>query len=86
MTEKSFKRENPWSVGNIKEFLYYCCPECDIKYKDGQLFIEHAIQIHDEAKEVQLYMENQDEEEMQVSDTNEPLDLDYEDKDNLNEK
>ena len=21
--------ENPWTVENLEEFLYFCCPECD---------------------------------------------------------
>ena len=25
---------NPWSSGNISEFLFYNCPECDVKEKD----------------------------------------------------
>ena len=81
---ETMKQENPWGDGNIKEFLYYCCPECDIKCKDGQMFIEHAVQTHDQAKEVQLYMIDQDDEEMQVSDHNEFPDLNFEDE-NLEE-
>ena len=22
-------KDNPWAVENLKEFLYFCCPECD---------------------------------------------------------
>ena len=44
------KQENPWDVTNIEEFLYYCCPECDTKCKDGETFIEHATNSHDLAK------------------------------------
>ena len=33
------KGESPWSVANIHEFLYFCCPECDEKKKSEELFI-----------------------------------------------
>ena len=47
----NIKQENPWLVPNIDEFLYYCCPECDIKTKEpGELF-DHAVQQHQLAKE-----------------------------------
>lgn len=44
------KRESPWSVANLHEFLYFCCPECDEKKKSEELFIEHALNEHPEAK------------------------------------
>ena len=44
------KEENPWHVSNIDEFLYYCCPECDLKCKDGDSFIDHATNSHEQAK------------------------------------
>ena len=43
---------NPWLVSSFEEFLFYCCPECDIKTKEkGQLY-EHAVQEHQLAKEL----------------------------------
>ena len=47
---KKKKKINPWSVHNIDEFLYYCCPECDFKVKDGDSFEEHALLSHEQAK------------------------------------
>ena len=44
-------KPNPWHVPNLEEFLYYCCPECDIKTKEHQEFYEHAIEVHELAKE-----------------------------------
>ena len=41
---------NPWSVQSIDEFLYYNCPECDFKVKDGDSFEEHALLSHEQAK------------------------------------
>ena len=41
---------NPWDVSTLDDFLYYCCPECDIKEKDKQIFLEHALLSHNHAK------------------------------------
>ena len=37
---------NPWSSGNLDEFLYYCCPECDVKDKSTESFLQHALDCH----------------------------------------
>ena len=34
---------NPWMVDNVSVFLNYCCPECDFKEKNLQLFSDHAL-------------------------------------------
>ena len=39
---------SPWDVTSVEDFLYYCCPECDLKSKDSQSFIEHAIACHNQ--------------------------------------
>ena len=44
------KQENPWDVSNIQEFLYYNCPECDIKERDSEVFIQHALDNHELSK------------------------------------
>ena len=42
---------NPWLVSSFEEFHFYCCPECDIKTKEkGQLY-DHAVQVHQLAKD-----------------------------------
>ena len=41
---------NPWSSGDISEFLFYNCPECDVKEKDADTFLEHALQNHNRAR------------------------------------
>ena len=33
---------SPWSVTNLEEFLYFCCPECDVKDQSREDFIQHA--------------------------------------------
>ena len=43
--------QNPWlAAATLDEFLYYCCPECELKTKDHNHFYNHALQIHDKAK------------------------------------
>ena len=34
---------NPWAVGHLEEFLYYCCPECDERNQSKALFVKHAL-------------------------------------------
>ena len=41
---------NPWEVGNIQDFLHYCCPECDYKSKNVPSFQGHAVANHPMAK------------------------------------
>ena len=43
---KKFKQVNPWGSENLEEFLFYCCPECDHKYKNAQSFVDHALLSH----------------------------------------
>ena len=42
---------NPWHVTTLDEFLFYCCPECDMKCRDHTEFFNHAVQVHELAKE-----------------------------------
>ena len=43
--------ENPWDVGNLEEFLYFCCPECDLKDRSKTHFLQHALTEHPKSKE-----------------------------------
>ena len=43
-------KHNPWSGGNISEFLFYNCPECHVKEKDPDTFLGHALQSHAAAR------------------------------------
>ena len=39
--------ENPWTVGSLEHFLYYCCPECHhLKFTSQKIFLQHAIKSH----------------------------------------
>ena len=40
------KYDNPWAVGHLEEFLYYCCPECNKKTQSKESFLQHAIDRH----------------------------------------
>ena len=42
---------NPWQVTSKDDFLFYCCPECDMKSKDYDLLYEHAVESHELAKQ-----------------------------------
>ena len=44
-----FDDSNPWMVDNAATFLKYCCPECDFKENNLQLFSDHAIENHEKA-------------------------------------
>ena len=43
--------DNPWDVGNLDEFLYFCCPECDLKDRSKTHFLQHALTEHPKSKE-----------------------------------
>ena len=43
--------KNPWSVDQLEEFLYFCCPECDEKSQHRELFVSHALQQHTRSRE-----------------------------------
>ena len=43
---------NPWAVNNLKDFLYYCCPECNEKEKSLESFLRHALNHHEKAKQI----------------------------------
>ena len=60
MEEEQDLKHNPWSVTNLDEFLYYICPECDVKAKDSTVFMSHAIECHELAR---YYVSNYDQEQ-----------------------
>ena len=45
------KSESPWAVGLLETFLYYCCPQCDVKDQSQVSFLEHALINHPESQE-----------------------------------
>ena len=46
---------SPWCVTNLDEFIYFCCPECDIRNKSKDTFLKHAFSKHLNA---QKYLQN----------------------------
>ena len=45
------EEENPWSVNNLDQFLYFCCPECDERNQCRDMFLKHALDHHPKAKQ-----------------------------------
>ena len=50
--------ENPWMVEELEEFLYYCCPECDEKWRSKGPFLQHALCNHPNVRNVALCQKN----------------------------
>ena len=46
MEELRVELGNPWQVQSLDEFLYYNCPECNIKSQNKEVFVYHAWQHH----------------------------------------
>ena len=46
---------NPWNVESLETFLFFCCPECDLKTKDTQEFTKHAFKCHKNAKNSKIF-------------------------------
>ena len=45
------KSQNPWDVSSLDEFLYYNCPECEVKSSTKEQFVGHAIVAHEQARD-----------------------------------
>ena len=52
LEDKNSSDSNPWSSKNLKEFLFYNCPECEYLGSFESDFYEHAVSTHPKAKEV----------------------------------
>ena len=48
------QEKNPWKVSKLEDFLYFCCPECNVKDKSKDFFIKHALDHHPKAKDILL--------------------------------
>ena len=42
--------ENPWELKKAKDFLFYCCAECNFKEQNEDLFIKHATENHPKSR------------------------------------
>ena len=48
----SMTDDNPWLVTNLDKFLFYNCPQCDVKKQDKEEFLLHALRYHSKARQV----------------------------------
>ena len=36
----------PWNIESLEEFLFYFCPECEVKKQSRDDFLQHALKKH----------------------------------------
>ena len=62
---------NPWarSVSTLSDFLFYCCPECDMIEKDKNVFIKHAVLNHESAGVLKVFYAEVIHEEKELPET-----------------
>ena len=36
----------PWNVSSLEQFLFYFCPECDVRIHSKEKFVNHALNQH----------------------------------------
>ena len=41
---------NPWANKHLEDFLYFCCPECNLKDQSKESFLRHALEKHPKSK------------------------------------
>ena len=41
---------NPWDVGTVQAFHFFCCPECIYRHHEESAFQSHAIESHPQSK------------------------------------
>ena len=44
--------KNPWVSKELKDFVFYHCPECEFQSQMENQFYQHAVNSHEKAKEV----------------------------------
>ena len=62
------RSNNPWEVENVEDFLYFCCPECDVKNHSRDHFLKHAFDQHPKSKE---YLEKLEVKKEELNDSQE---------------
>ena len=50
--------QNPWHVPTLDEFLFYCCPECNVKTKEQSQLFDHALETHESSHESLVSLSN----------------------------
>ena len=56
--EEETLNENPWQVSSIYQFQYFCCPGCVFRVGNKQDFVDHTINLHPEAVEYLIKIED----------------------------
>lgn len=98
MADKSSEvSKNPWVVTYLEEFLFYCCPECDVKCQSKDFFLHHALgnhplaadclkQFQNELEDGSYYLPNNVEVEVKQETDNEELLDDFDDYEDSEDK
>ena len=42
---------NPWSVQYLEDFLFFCCPECNVRDNIRNSFIQHGLECHPKSRQ-----------------------------------
>ena len=45
-TDNNVENFIPWNVSSLEEFLFYFCPECDVRIHSKETFVSHALNQH----------------------------------------
>ena len=45
-TDNNVENFIPWNVSSLEEFLFYFCPECDVRIHSKETFVSHAFNQH----------------------------------------
>ena len=45
-TDNNVENFIPWNVSSLEEFLFYFCPECDVRIHSKEKFVSHALNQH----------------------------------------
>ena len=54
-------QKNPWIVGTLEDFSYFCCTECIYKSKEGLDYQNHMFEIHSQANLEHLEVKSEEE-------------------------
>ena len=52
---------NPWDIQKLEDLLVFHCPECNAIEKSREVFLNHALTKHENAKEfLEKFMQDED--------------------------
>ena len=67
------QNSNPWKVNEVSAFLKYCCPECVYNDSELDVFIEHALENHEDSSV--LFTEKRDFKDPKENDQTSEIDI-----------